>query len=263
MVQRTRRPSPGLLVGVVALVVALTGSAVALPGNNKVDKNDIKKGAVTKKAIKKGAVTKKAIKKGAVTTKALKGSAVTTPKVAAGAIDGGKIAEGAIDDSKVVEDSLSTSKLSEIELSKSQVVAATSGPSFDAARTAAPAHQMFASGPLSVYGKCFTDTTGPTTHAYTYVATTQAGSVFVGNNDSLWGDPFLDPSTDEEEREIMNASVSTNSSGGWRSIFQIAAPDGASLQGEVAMYAKNGSLPGGNGIYGTGDSCVFSGFVQG
>jgi hypothetical protein len=79
----TRGPvSPALFVAMIALVAALAGSAVALPGKNTVDKNDIKKGAVTKKALKKGAVTKKALKKGAVTNPALATAAVTPTKIA-------------------------------------------------------------------------------------------------------------------------------------------------------------------------------------
>jgi hypothetical protein len=77
-----RRPSPALIVALIALVAALAGTATALPGKNQVDKNDLKKGAVTKKALKKGAVTKKAIKKDAVTTKAIKAGAVTNDKLA-------------------------------------------------------------------------------------------------------------------------------------------------------------------------------------
>jgi hypothetical protein len=79
---RFRPPSPATLIAVIALVVALAGSAVALPGKGKVDKNDLAKGAVTKKALKKNAVTKKALKDGAV----------TNPKLAAGAVDATKIA---------------------------------------------------------------------------------------------------------------------------------------------------------------------------
>jgi hypothetical protein len=45
-----------LIVALVALVAALAGSAVALPGKNSVDKNDIKKNAVKSKAIKNGQV---------------------------------------------------------------------------------------------------------------------------------------------------------------------------------------------------------------
>jgi hypothetical protein len=77
------RPSPALIVALIALVAALAGTATALPGKGSVDKNDLAKGSVTKKAIKKGAVTKKAIKKKAVTAKAIADGAVTDAKIAA------------------------------------------------------------------------------------------------------------------------------------------------------------------------------------
>ena len=53
----TRRPSPALIVAMIALVAALAGSAAALPGKNSVDKNDIKKNAIKSKQIKNGKVT--------------------------------------------------------------------------------------------------------------------------------------------------------------------------------------------------------------
>ena len=43
---RTFRPSPAMLVAICALVLALTGSAVALKGKNSVKGNDIAPGAV-------------------------------------------------------------------------------------------------------------------------------------------------------------------------------------------------------------------------
>jgi hypothetical protein len=52
-----RRPSPALIVAIVALVAALAGSAIALPGKNSVKKNDIAKNAVVSKAIKNDKVT--------------------------------------------------------------------------------------------------------------------------------------------------------------------------------------------------------------
>ena len=51
-----RRPSPAMAVAFAALVAAMSGTAIALPGKNKVDKNDIKKGAVGKKQLKKNSV---------------------------------------------------------------------------------------------------------------------------------------------------------------------------------------------------------------
>lgn len=51
-----RLPSPALVVATVALLVALTGSAVALQGKNSVKSNDIAPGAVKGKDIAKEAV---------------------------------------------------------------------------------------------------------------------------------------------------------------------------------------------------------------
>jgi hypothetical protein len=63
---RRRLPAPGLVVAIVALVAALAGSAVALPGKNSVDGNDLRRGVVKTKNIKKNAVTRSKIKPGAV-----------------------------------------------------------------------------------------------------------------------------------------------------------------------------------------------------
>jgi hypothetical protein len=43
---RSRRPSPALVISVIALCVALAGTAGALPGRNSVKSNDIARGAV-------------------------------------------------------------------------------------------------------------------------------------------------------------------------------------------------------------------------
>jgi hypothetical protein len=61
------KPSPAMAVALVALIVALSGSAIALPGKNKVDKNDIKRNAVGAKQIKAGAVGGSEAKNNALT----------------------------------------------------------------------------------------------------------------------------------------------------------------------------------------------------
>ena len=91
-----RRPSAGLVVAVVALVFALSGAAVALPGKNKVDKNDIAKNAVTSKALKNGAVTGPKLGAGAVTEAKLGGGAVTGAKLADNAVTGAKVDEASL-----------------------------------------------------------------------------------------------------------------------------------------------------------------------
>jgi hypothetical protein len=51
-----RRPSPAMVVAVAALVLALGGAAVALPGRNSVTSNDIKRHNVKLGDIARGAV---------------------------------------------------------------------------------------------------------------------------------------------------------------------------------------------------------------
>ena len=51
-----RRPSPAMIVAVIALVLALGGAAVALPGRNSVTSNDINRHNVKLSDIARGAV---------------------------------------------------------------------------------------------------------------------------------------------------------------------------------------------------------------
>ena len=53
------RGHPGTVIGVVALVAALSGSAIALPGTNTVDSGDIKNNAVKSIDIKNNGVKAK------------------------------------------------------------------------------------------------------------------------------------------------------------------------------------------------------------
>src|SRR4051794_28312802 len=64
-----RRPSPALVIAVIALIFALTGTAWAALGKNSVGSKQLKKNSVTKSKIKKEAVTAAKIKKGTITGK--------------------------------------------------------------------------------------------------------------------------------------------------------------------------------------------------
>ena len=61
-----RRPTPAMAVAFVALVAALSGTAIALPGRNTVDSGDIKNKQVKGKDLANNAVTGKKVKNGAV-----------------------------------------------------------------------------------------------------------------------------------------------------------------------------------------------------
>jgi hypothetical protein len=73
----TRRPSPAMAVAFVALLAALSGTAVALPGVNTVDSGDIRNGQVKGKDLRRNAVTSPKIKNGAVATADVKNDGLT------------------------------------------------------------------------------------------------------------------------------------------------------------------------------------------
>lgn len=62
-----RRPSPAMVVALIALVCALTGTAWAALGKNSVGTKQLKNNAVTTAKIKKEAVTAKKVKKHSLT----------------------------------------------------------------------------------------------------------------------------------------------------------------------------------------------------
>jgi hypothetical protein len=82
----SRRPSPAMGVAFVALVLAVSGTAVALPGKNTVDSGDLKRNSVKGPDIARGAVTNTKLRNGAVSTAKLRNNAVTGAKVNEGSL---------------------------------------------------------------------------------------------------------------------------------------------------------------------------------
>lgn len=80
---RCRRPSPSLVISVLALFVALSGSALALS-----------RGEVKSKHIAKNAVRSKHVHKNAVKAKHVRNGVIRTAKLADGAVTEAKLAEG-------------------------------------------------------------------------------------------------------------------------------------------------------------------------
>jgi hypothetical protein len=66
MAQGSRRPSPALVISFIALLVAISGTASALPGRNQVKKDDIAANAVRSSDIKAKNVRSSDIAPGAV-----------------------------------------------------------------------------------------------------------------------------------------------------------------------------------------------------
>lgn len=87
MGKRIPRPSPAMVVALLALCLAVGGTAVAA---TKLSKN-----AVKTKNIKNGAVTESKIAGNAVTEGKIAGNAVTEGKIANGAVSAGKLGASA------------------------------------------------------------------------------------------------------------------------------------------------------------------------
>jgi hypothetical protein len=92
------RPSPALVVALVALFVSLGGVGYAA---TKIGTADIKDGAVTDSKLHKRSVV----------TNKIKNQAVTETKIAPGAVTKGKLGDLAVGPSQLAKDSVGTSKL--------------------------------------------------------------------------------------------------------------------------------------------------------
>lgn len=234
------------LMSTVAVFLAISGATAFAA-------TQLAKNSVGSKQIKKNAVTSSEIKKNAVTNAKIKNGAVTSSKIKDGAVTGAKI------NLTTLGTVPSASTITGLQRKGVVKVSPTNGATSAAARAAAPEQPLVAAGPFTIYAKCYSDAS--TVYAYTYIKTTQDGSVVDSDSDDLYGDPFLDTTTTETNRETMTTSVGSNSSsfyGVHSSEVVAVAPDGTVLRADLSVAAKNGEIPGSQGVFGAGSSCLFT-----
>lgn len=147
-------------------------------------------------------------------------------------------------------------------------VVATSRPTEAEARSAAPRVTLFRKGALTVYAKCFTDASGPTTFSEVHIRTSRNGAIFDSRDDTLDGGPttadFLNIDSPETLTQLEGDSTGLNNSSMDSeddSDFTAFAPGGTTMRGWTGAAVKNGTLAGGNGVFGAGDVCLFTGTV--
>ncbi len=232
---RTYRPSPALIVALIALVVAMSGAAIALPGKSTVGSVDLKRNAVRSKHIQS-----KAVRGSDVENDALKGKQVFEEKLEA------------------VPEAVGVQTVRPFGDSFERA-GAIDGPDAVSARASAPKLVLASEGQLTVYAKCFRSTDTDTVFARVYVETSADGAVFESDTDQLEGTGgYLDVATDENERELLATVAEPDASALDTGRWYAMAPDGTGLGGTVAAAAKNGSV-GGNGVFGDGGVCLFGG----
>jgi hypothetical protein len=196
---RLKRPSPALVVALVALVAALTGTAWAALGKNSVGSKQLKKNSVTAAKIKNNAVTGSKIQNNAVTTSKIKENGVTTSKIQDGAVTGAKV-------------NLST--LGKVPSASSADTASNlvGQQSFFIRLNGGQSQTIATNGSVSLVATCDANLAG-NDRVRILAQTTLSGAILDGN-DNLPGPggvpaEFLEPATPEEKREFVSFADTT------------------------------------------------------
>jgi hypothetical protein len=146
------------------------------------------------------------------------------------------------------------------------VISSASNDDVNLAREAATEVPLFSVGAFDFYGKCFTDPDNGDTWAEAFIRTHEDGSILSTESFNYFGAPYLDRTTAEGERVLNSHAAGDNEGQGNSPLernFFAAAPGGTGINGEVALAVKRGTPAAGNGIYGPGNVCIFSGFAAG
>lgn len=207
-----KRPSPALVIALIALFVALGGSAYAA---TKIGTSDIKSNAITAAKIKNGAVTTAKIKNGAVNGAKVNEASLGTVPAAANAshADSADSATNAANATNAVN--------------------ATNAQNFSryfgsGLKRAAEGEQvtLLTIGPFSFVGECVNGG-GGSTEAAAYVTTSQGGANLASSGDSYVQNDF-EPGTEARVASVSNivAEVEFRGPG---SYFTAQSGDGSTL----------------------------------
>jgi hypothetical protein len=265
-----RHPSPAMVLAFIALLAALSGTAIALPGKNTVDSGDLKPNAVKSGDIGRGQVKNSDIGRNAVNGAKIRNNAITGADIresSLGQVPSANSANSA-NTANTANRANSAGTVDKLETvgSYKRVTSSASDNDPVVARGAATEVPLLTSGAFDVYGKCFTDADNSTTFAEAHIRTRENGSIFDSPFFTLNGsgaDGYLNTGTAEfPNRTIAQAAAGADSGAIYPAFvaeFFAAAPGGSSLNGHIGAAAKNGTPAGGNGIYGPGNVCIFGG----
>lgn len=227
-----RRPSPALVVSIIAIFVALGGTAWA---THKIGSREIQAGAVTAAKIKNGAVIK--------------------AKLANGAVSGAKIAPNSVTGKQIDESTLGTVPSANSAATAGIATTATTAERADTATSAASFDRYAKSGivtaavgqgvtfmqrgPFSFLGHCVNGG-GGAAEAFVTATTSQPGSTFSNAVESHSHADF-DPG---EENAVGPAAASVqaetnDTAGGYDNRFTAISADGQVRLGGEATAAVN------------------------
>lgn len=237
---RSFRPSPAMVVAIVALSVALAGTASALPGRNRVKRDDIARNAVQSSDIRKNAIRTRHIKK----------RQVTRSRIAKRSIDSALVADDSLTGEDVLESSLA--KVSDADKldgkDSSQFVSATKLAPFTLG--GGETKEIYKAGSLTLTAQCTISPGGDS--ALVLISTAQDNSAFQGD---VLANSDLDTTDAEGERSFLLAGPAASGAPAFTRVpdgFALA-PDGSVING-ASLYA-------GVNVLGFGGRCLFGGNI--
>ena len=172
-------------------------------------------------------------------------------------------------DSQSADQIVTTARAGLVPLKTMAFVSSTASDANEAtARAAATEVPIATFGPFTIYGKCFVDENGsptlqPEARTEVYVRTTQDGAILNGPTsdtlDGSSGSPFLTTGTAEVDRQVDVTLASGNGATAdmARPDTTLVAPDGSAYEFRISTGAKQGTLAGGNGVWGPDNRCAF------
>lgn len=239
------RPTPAMAIAFVALLAALGGTAVALPGTGSVDSADLKDGAVKTVDIRKGAVNSAKVKNNSLTSKDVRG--ITGRDIKDNSLTGDEISEGTLDKvpSAGDADSLGGKPASAYQTGNDTIPFSV--------RVAGSGEKTVATvGPFRVFVRCTANNGGGTEElTELLMTTTDPNSSFDDNNGPEF-DPW-DPASEAVLTSETGSGSDLEAEGNTATANAVAA-DGSGVI--VHSYAL------GQNLGGTTDTCWAQGVVH-
>lgn len=122
-------PGPAMVVACIALLASLSGTAIALPGKNKLDKNDFPTGVVRSAAIRNKGIATADLKDGIIIPSKLAPGSVFAGALQTGAVSDAKLASSAVTSSKLGGNSVISSKIADNAVGASEITSSAVGGS--------------------------------------------------------------------------------------------------------------------------------------
>jgi hypothetical protein len=243
-----KRPGHATVVAYLALFLAIGGGTFAIAKGGKINGSKLKKRSVAGKKLKKNTIT---------------GTEVNENKL--GKVPSAKAADTATTAGTAnVANSLAT--MTPLKLTAAN--SSATGANFEVASAAAARVPLYEDSHFRLYGKCYIEQEGTEElEAVVYIETLQDGAIFDSDNDELSGgapEGYLNTGTAEIKREVISDNTAINNADmqyEGDTEFGATAADRYTIQGVNMVAEKFGTPAAGNGPYGPGNVCLFSGYV--